>query len=145
MSVETLPLLSHNQMCQSPIYGDTRWDARPQHNRRGNAGDIDWVKRPLQAPYFETDVGLMSYNLNLWRDSKGNFRPEVLPDPCVPTATKYCSFGKSVWEYDKNYPSMTIPTQPCRYRGKTTVQDICALDQQELNNVDREKYMKSLL
>jgi hypothetical protein len=87
----------------------------------------------------------MSYDTNIWRDSKGNFRPEVLPDPCIPAAIKYCSFGKSVWEYDNNYPSKTIPKQPCLNRGKTTVQDVCALDQQELNFTDRLTLMKSII
>lgn len=132
-----LPLLPHQQMCQSPIYNDTRWSVRPQHNRHGNAGDAEWLQKPLQAPYYETDTNLMSYDLNAYRDSKGHFKPEVEPSPCAPAAIHYCSFGKPVYAYDHNHSSLTIPTQPCNFRGKTTVPDIACLDQTNLMDRDR--------
>lgn len=148
MSLRNIPILSHQEMCQSPIYGDTRWDARPQFNRQGNAGDLDWLQRPLQAPYYETDTALMSYNLNMWKDKQGNFKPEVAPDPCYPTPTKYCSFGKPVWVYDCTYPSLTLPKDPevCRaLAGKSTVPDIACLDQQELMKKDRLSHFLNAL
>jgi hypothetical protein len=146
MSVGSLPLLPHLYQCQSPIYADTRWDARPQHNRRGNAGDLEWLEKPLQAPYYETDTKLMSYDLSMWKDKQGDFRPEVLSDPCYPTPTKYCSFGHPVWVYDTEYPSLSLPTKPCStWRGQTGVPDVACLDQQDLMSRDRLALMKSVI
>lgn len=146
MSVKQLPVLPHLYQCQSSIYGDTRWDVRPQFNRQGNAGDAEWLAHPLQAPYFETDTPLMSYNLNLWTDKDGHLKPEVRPDPCYPTPTKYCSFSHPVWVYDHEYPSLVLPTKPCKeLRGKTLVPDVACLDQQELMKKDQLSIMQNTL
>ena len=149
MSVKLLPgSLTPELNCVAPIYNDTRWGARPQHFTSGNAHDSAWLGReegPGQPPYYETDTPLMSYDLDMWKNPQtGDFRPEVLSSPCAPMATKYCSFGKPVYEYG-HYPSMTIPTQPCTYRGRTTVPDIACLDQQELEPRDRLTYFKNLI
>jgi hypothetical protein len=137
MSVNKLPILPHDYMCRSPIYNDTRWETRPQFNRQGNAGDNDWLEHPLQPPYFATDTPLMSYDLTMWKDFKGNFKPEVAPDPCDPYALKYCSFGKKTYVYDHDYPSLTLPPSPCSYMAKTLVPDVACLDQQDLMGKDR--------
>ena len=137
MSVRDLPILPHEQLCQSPIYNDNRWDTRPQFYRTGTAADLEWIHHPIQPPYLATDTPLMSYDLNKWKNEKGQFKPEVSPDPCIPYHTKYCSFNRMSWEYDHETPSLVIPSQPCRYRGKTTVPDIGCLDQQELMGRDQ--------
>ncbi len=137
MSVSKLPLLPHTQMCQSQIYNDTRFEARPQFYRQGNSHDGKWLDMPLQAPYYETDTPLMSYNLMLDREPSGIFKPLWNASPCAPMAIKYCSFGKSNYEYDHKFPSVTIPEQPCTFRAKTNVPDITCLDQQNLMEDDR--------
>jgi hypothetical protein len=140
MSYQYLPSTQHT--CDSPIYGDaiTRWSTRPQFYSSGNAGDMEWMKTPLQPPYLGTDMPHMSTDLNMYNEvvnGKGRLKPEVTPDPCYPTPIKYFSFGKPVWRYDRNYPSLTIPYLPCTYRAKSTLPDVACLDQQQLSNKDR--------
>jgi len=133
MSIRDASNLPHEQLCQSPIYNDSRWNARPQHFQRGTASDLEWIHTPLQPPYLSTDTPLMSYDLNKWKDSNGQFKPEVSPDPCIPYHTKYCSFNKTVWEYDHNSPSLFISPQPCK---RAKVPDVSCSDQQDLMKND---------
>lgn len=137
MSVQDISHLPHEYLCQSPIYNDTRWNARPQHFRRGTTADLDWMSTPIQPPYWASDTPLMSYDLNKWKDSRGQFKPEVSPDPCIPYHTKYCSFNRTAWEYDHTSPSLILPPVPCHWAGQTTVPDIGCLDQQNLMDRDR--------
>jgi hypothetical protein len=123
-------------------FGDTRWGARPQYNNQFNSDDLDWLTHPLQPPYMETDVPDMTQDPFMYTQLLPNGRrilkPEVAPDPCgYPTAIKYVSFGKPVWRYDRTFPSLTVPQQPCKYRGKTTVPDVACMDQQQLESRDR--------
>jgi hypothetical protein len=138
----------HVLNCKSPHYFDTRWDARPQYYRQGNTTDIEWLKYPLQPPYQESDVHHMSSDINMWRNSQNQFKPEVAPDPCIPHATKYCSFGKSVWEYDSQYPSLTHlhKGKSChQLRGKSSIPDVACLDQQDKMKNDPYENNKNLL
>lgn len=134
MSYDSLP--SGQTVCNFPIYGDSRWSVRPYNNRRGNAGDLEWLTHPLQPSYYETDVADMSHDLNMYTKN-GHLEPEVTPDPCYPMPLKYFSFGKSVWRYDKSYPSLTVPSQPCKWSGKSLLPDVACLDQQNLMTKDR--------
>ena len=145
MSINNLPLLTPQQQCQLPVYNDNRWSVRPQFYRQGNAGDFKWLDHPLQPPYFGTDTPLMSYDLNMWKDQQGDFKPEVNPDPCDPYALSYCSFGKKTYEYDHDYPSLNLPstTFPCSFRAKTSVPDVACLDQQNLMVDDRLNIIKT--
>ena len=143
MSINKLPILPHNKMCMSPVFNDTRWEVRPQFYRHGNANDSEWLIHPLQPPYFGTDTPLMSYDLNMWKDKNGNFKPEVLPDPCDPYPLKYCSFGKSVYEYDHDYPSLTVPKLPCSFMAKSSIPDVACLDQSNLMGLDRMNITKT--
>ena len=137
MSVRDIPVLPHQELCQSPIYNDNRWDVRPHFFRTGAPSDIEWIQTPIQPPYLATDTPHMSYDLNKYKDAQGRFKPEVAPDPCIPYHTRYCSFNRPSWNYDHDTPSLIIPSQPCKYRGKTTLPDISCLDQQELMNRDQ--------
>jgi hypothetical protein len=127
MSVSDIPILPHELLCQSPIFNDNRWDTRPQFYRTGAPADLEWIHHPIQPPY----------DLNKYKTAQGALKPEVSPDPCIPYHTRYCSFNKTAWEYDHETPSLIIPSQPCKFRGKTTVPDISCLDQQELMKRDQ--------
>lgn len=143
MSINQLPIFSHDKMCTSPFFNDSRWSVRPQFYRQGNAGDMEWLEHPLQPPYYGTDTDLMSYDLNMWKDKEGNFKAEVNPDPCDPYALKYCSFGKSVYEYDHDYISLSIPKIPCSYTGKNSIPDVACLDQSKMMGKDRLKIIET--
>lgn len=133
MSVRDVSDLPHEQLCKSPIYNDSRWNARPQHFQRGTAADLEWINTPLQPPYLATDTPLMSYDLNKWKDDKGQFKPEVSPDPCIPYATKYCSFNRTMYRYDHDSPSLFYSPKPCK---RIQLPDVSCLDQQELMKRD---------
>ena len=138
MSVLDIPNIPHELLCQSAIYNDTRWGARPKHFQTGTSADLGWIQTPIQPPYLATDTPLMSYDLNKYKDAEGRFKPEVSPDPCIPYHTKYCSFNQQSWVYDHTSPSLVEPsTRPCRFVGKTTVPDIGCIDQQELMKRDQ--------
>ena len=136
MSIQDASHLPHEQLCQSPIYNDSRWNARPQNFQRGTTSDLEWINTPIQPPYLSTDTPLMSYDLNKWKDANGNFKPEVSPDPCIPYHTKYCSFNSTKWEYDKTSPSLFISPKPCK---RMQVPDVSCLDQQEFMKRDTLK------
>lgn len=144
MSTNLLPLQSHNEICATGDYNDSRWAARPQYNRQGNVSDLDWILHPLQPPYLGTFTPDMSYDTKMYVNKQGQFKPEVTSDPCsYPVAPKYTSFGKSVWEYDHTYPSLTLPKgKTCQYFAKDTLPDIACLDQQQL--MKRDTYNKHL-
>jgi len=131
MSVGDIPILPHELLCQSPIYNDNRWDVRPQFYRTGTAADVEWIRHPMQPPYLATDTPLMSYDLTIYKNAQGGFKPEVSPDPCIPYHTRYCSFNRTAWQYDHDTPSLVVPSLPCRNRGRTTLPDVACEDQEE--------------
>lgn len=136
LNVISPALLSHDTMCQSPIYNDTRWDVRPQHFRRGSPEDFEWIKTPLQPPYLATDTPHMSYNLNVYKNAQGGLKPEVTPDPCIPYHTQYCSFDRKAWTYDISQPSLVLPPRKCALYAKSTVPDVACMDQSNLMGRD---------
>lgn len=132
-------------LCGQPSYNDNRWTVRPHYYSSGKASDFEWLTNPIQPSYYETDVPDMSNDLNKYTEivnGRGRLKPEVASDPCYPTPLKYFSFGLASWRYDRNYPSMTIPSQPCIYRGKTSIPDVACLDQQQFENLDRYNQIK---
>lgn len=129
--------------CASKRYNDSRWASRPQFARSQQAPDLEWLTKPLQPPYLATDTDLMSYDLNMYKNPDGSLKPEVTPDPCsYPTATQYESSNKTTYTYDRSYPSLTIPQQPCKYFARSTLPDIACIDQQNL--MIRDTYASAL-
>jgi hypothetical protein len=140
MSLHDASNLPHQELCHSPIYNDSRWNARPHFYQQGLPSDLEWINTPIQPPYLATDTPLMSYDLNKWKDAQGRFKPEVSPDPCIPYYTKYCSSNSCKWEYDHQSPSLILNPQPCK---RVRIPDVSCLDQQQLMN--RDPLAKALL
>jgi hypothetical protein len=90
------------------IDNSDRYIARPQIYRTGTKQDEEWSQIPIQPPYTDNNNHKLSYKpISCYKDQYGNFIPESNPSPFIPYHIKYNDCGRTLYDHDTTYPSLS--------------------------------------